>query len=806
MCCISWSRTTVHSLNRLNGALVHTSKRRLHVNWSMHVFRSAFVGVFLWLVAGSWVSVARAQVWELEAEQALFPTEHGYADAFRGGLNGVVFLNLDLNGDGLQDLVGLDKADNSVHPYLVDTAASEAYDFGSYTYAPQYIDSFPPLVSWVRGYDIEGDGDVDLLTFNSVNNNGVSVYRSQRAQTGQLAFTLDVQFLKSSYLGASSTVYSSRSDIVDVADIDGDGDMDILGFNLAGSRVVWYRNRSMQDFGLPDSLKFETVSDCWGHFDEFWDPSTQTYSANLFTGKCKLEQDALGKVAHSGGALSIIQLNNDTLWDIVIGDEEVPYLIGLTNGGTRTFAEITGVDTAFPDTAKPINLADMPVVSWVDVNADGKRDLIASPIDFATGRFNESVWLYLNEGQDLDPDFKFVTENFLQDRMYDPGAFSHGVFTDLNQDGLTDMLYGVGERYYTRQNRTSALRFLFNTGSTRNPSYSLDTTDAAGWQTSPVLQNARNLYLAAGNIGGDATPDIVAGLRLTTGSQLMLLADTTAVGNGPRYAVTDTNFLGLKGRFVNFQFVSEWYPALGDLDQDGDLDLAVGTDKGRILLFRNDGSASAPNFVEITDHWGFIPEAFPAQPGNPFQVYRQQRIALADVDGDDQLELLVCDGHVSYLPTGVKVYDNVSLSTTDTFALVDTWYPNEVTEDFRLAVLPQRIHADTLFLDAVVGGARGGLGLRRRILTAPDTATSAPEASSPLAFRISPNPATDWLNVHTEPGTSIEIRALTGQLMAHHVVQHRMLQFDVRAWPAGVYVLRAGTGSRQAYRRLVVAH
>ena len=44
-------------------------------------------------------------------------------------------------------------------------------------------------------------------------------------------------------------------------------------------------------------------------------------------------------------------------------------------------------------------------------------------------------------------------------------------------------------------------------------------------------------------------------------------------------------------------------PALGDLDADGDLDLIVGESSGTLNYYRNDGGPGSPDFVLVSDEF-----------------------------------------------------------------------------------------------------------------------------------------------------------------------------------------------------------
>jgi hypothetical protein len=74
---------------------------------------------------------------------------------------------------------------------------------------------------------------------------------------------------------------------------------------------------------------------------------------------------------------------------------------------------------------------------------------------------------------------------------------------------------------------------------------------------------------------------------------------------------------------------SNTVPALGDLDDDGDLDLLVGESSGWLNFYRNTGTRNRAQFSLVSDEFEGI------------KVGRRSAPALMDLDGDGDLDLLV---------------------------------------------------------------------------------------------------------------------------------------------------------------------
>ena len=107
-------------------------------------------------------------------------------------------------------------------------------------------------------------------------------------------------------------MYVSSVDIPHIGDIDYDGDIDILTFSILGSHIEWHKNMSFETFGHCDSLVFELKDECWGKFSENF--SDNSVSLN----ECK--NNIIRYDKHSGSTITSIDYNNDSFFDLLLGD------------------------------------------------------------------------------------------------------------------------------------------------------------------------------------------------------------------------------------------------------------------------------------------------------------------------------------------------------------------------------------------------------------------------------------------------------------------------------------------------------
>lgn len=484
-----------------------------------------------------------------------------------GGMNAPQFSTMDLNEDGHSDLVVFERNFyGSVNTFI---RTEEGF-----RHAPEYRHAFPKMRNWMLLRDYNCDGLPDIFTSVA---GGIAIYRQTRNAQQAIQFELvESLLLTQSEDGTSEPVYVAVTDIPAIEDIDGDGDLDILSFDIVGSRVVYYRNLSIENDAQCESLSFITETSCWGYFSEDGNNNTVT----LFD-SCENKAPASHE-KHAGSTLLALDLTGNGNKDLILGDLTFNSIVKLLNDGSPELALITEQSTNFPENDVPVDITIFPAAYSVDVDDDGKNDLLFAPNNPNTSENHQNTWYYRNTGTSLQPQFSLQQKNFLGNEMTDLGESSFPVFFDENADGYQDILAGSYGYFESSGTYNSKLMLLRHNGNLKSPVYDVVTDDFANISA----YGFNGTYPALGDLDGDGDLDMIIG---DEDGRLHLFMNQASTGNPANFVLTSPNFSQIDvGQSAKPQII--------DVNLDGIPDLLVGERTGKIRYYQNLGTASQAMF------------------------------------------------------------------------------------------------------------------------------------------------------------------------------------------------------------------
>jgi len=504
-------------------------------------------------------------------------------NAWAGGLNLPQFGTIDLNLDNQPDLVVFDRSGSRIIPFLrINVNGSLRY-----RYAPEYRKAFPEIVNWMLLRDFDCDGKQDIFCYAP---SGIGVYKNVSDTALRFQWALPGSYLTSWYGSSYINLYVMSIDIPGIVDIDFDGDLDIFTFSQ-GSTVEYHQNDQ------PCGLDFHIESVCWGRFEE-----------NQLTSKIMLDAcppgvkktehfsmpplaDSPAKVLHAGSTILHLDLNNDSLHDILIGDVSFTNAIAGYNGGLRDSAVITSIDTLFPSYNTPIDLFIFPAFFYEDVTFDGVPDLLSAPNDQIAFKDKNGSWLYKNNGTKMNPNFNLQDTAWLQREMVDLGAGAYPVLVDLNTDGQADLVVGNYGQLKKDGNFKSYLSYYKNIGNASGPRFELISADLGNISS---LNIGQNLAPTFGDLDGDIDQDMILGCA----DGKLYYFENTGGFNTPNFVISTPNFQGI-------DVGGSSAPHLFDIDDDGDLDLFIGNETGTIHYYENNGT-SPLSFTLVSQNFGGV--------------------------------------------------------------------------------------------------------------------------------------------------------------------------------------------------------
>lgn len=680
-------------------------------------------------------------------------------------------------------------------------------------------------------------------------------------------------------------------------DADLDGDEDLFAFDRDGSRILLFERMNsssgeangwkmrwdwtegwptlvdwclLRDFncdGKPDIFAshqngirvFTNISEPGG--PPLFDPEPQTLSASFDFGSGPSD---LPVVCIGMDLPAILDHDDDGDLDIITFTETATTLyrfegqtpcgldLKCTNRCYGKLAEASENNTLFigADFDCSFNVADPRsnlhaggAIASLQLETGGPKDLLISDVTYP-----EVLGVTLEVGGSTLDSAVLVDPSFPANSYGDQGLFlprfPAGFHLDVDADGVRDLLFSPNTPLETDDDES--VHLFKNVGSDEAPIWEFQDTD---FLQSGMLEFGRGAYPVLADFDGDGLLDLAVankeryeGVDQTPASVSVYrnVGDETQ----PSFELIHENWIPLD----TFQIESP-FPTFGDLDDDGDLDVIIGDELGRLHAMENVAPIGAwPEYTDADSAVELAIEDFNS--GTLIDVGQFATPQLMDMDGDGDLDMVVGEKNgtltliernslgtwsvyvspingenwcailvdnllgingysvpaLTRTEDGIRVFVANETGTVQDFGLAssnwdDSLYvqENEVlggSNGFRCAAAFADVNGDQI-LDAFLGIQNGGL---MAFIGNDETNALQPPMDDvvSLPWAVYPNPGSHqltWMSPSEWSGILVVTNA-RGQKIMHQTVSHaREVTIDTSTWPHGMYFISPQSAS-----------
>lgn len=523
--------------------------------------------------------------------------------------------------------------------------------------------------------DIDGDGVADMVVGST--NPTVSLYQNRMQNKKRILWNLTSNMFKFNKLNVTGNRVS-----ITAGDLDNDGDLDLIVGEKDGN-LNYYENQ-----GNPKEANWVL----------------KTEELIYITG-----------VENSSPTLG--DLDGDGDLDLLVGEKQGQISL-IMNNGTPEVAKWELQEQAYFQ----IDVGSNSVPRLLDIDVDGDLDLLI-------GNFAGRIILYLNKGNKTEPRFMLESTRFASVKVSNNAV---PAFFDWNKDKFPDLIIGGEE---------GRIQLLISPGKINE-----ENEENVEWTTDEKALFPFNVYAFSHplleDFNGDGNPDLLLGnyagdflLYLNKGTEGVKEQEEISIDNSidqsegslvveeveapveleielPELAAEDEDdiseeiewqeeeteamvkidpqFVRVQQPLIQNETIFKSVPTLGDLDQDGDLDLLVGSWKGSIYFYENQGSETEWNFRLVSDNFLNTTDLENSAP------------LLSDLDQDGDLDLIVGAKNGR-----IRIYINEGSSEKANFVMESDFLQNVwLSMNSKPSVID--LDADG-FLDLLVGNFRGKL-------------------------------------------------------------------------------------------------
>ncbi len=461
------------------------------------------------------------------AVEVLDASGHPIGNPFYGGFNTPRPQFVDIDGDGDDDLFVQERSDQLTFFEHVTDGDSSRLVWRTDDYSDLSIGE------WFRFVDLDQDGVPDLLAEEQYSH--IRAYRNTGTAT-DAAFDLVTDTLRTP---DGAPIFSDRQNIPNVADLDCDGRLDLFLGRLDGT-ITHYE--AVGSTGMP----------------------TFAHVTDNFAG-IEIVNRQLG-IRHGANTLTFGDIDDDGALDLFWGDFFEPGLLLIENTGSCSNPILSGEPEPFPP-SNPLKTSGYNAPVLTDWTGNGRLDLFVGVLggaNDANTSLTDNFYFYEHRRDGYTLRTKQFTGGL------DVGSESSVAVGDLDGDGTDDLL--LANKVDPTNGATSRVYRLAGTRADGGRTYERDGA--------LDLPKAYHYAPALGDLTGTDAADLVLG---TWKGGVSIYRNT---GDGT-FAQTDVH-LDTDARHTT--------PALGDLTGNGRLDLVVGRADGGVDFYRNTGSAQAPAF------------------------------------------------------------------------------------------------------------------------------------------------------------------------------------------------------------------
>jgi hypothetical protein len=466
--------------------------------------------------------------------------------------------------------------------------------------------------------DIDGDGDADL--FIRDRSDSLIFFRNQG--TSQMP---DFQWVTDAYQQLFIGSWFK------FADVDNDADFDLFAETPFG--IIRY----YQNIGTPSAPQFviaaDSLRDIAGELILVDGPSVPEWADMYCNGQLDLY---LGRIS---GYITEYRLQGfDT------------HNIPLYEHVTDTFQNLQILTGGAKNASQPRTMRHgANSLTFIDIDADSDLDLFWG--DFFAG----SIIFIENTGSCGSPslDTTNIVEQYPPSDPVNTGGFNIPRFADLDGDNDFEMFVSVfgGANSFVADKEENFYYYL-NTGSSTNPVFELQTKKFIN-----SIDIGQNTVPALADIDADGDLDLFLANQIDLNApgqsnSRIYFFENTDFGN--TFVLRNKNYLN----FDKPLFGSNYAPAFGDLDSDGDPDLLIGQWDGKIIFWRNNGTPSNAQFELVSENYLNIDVGSNSTP------------ELVDIDGDLDLDLFIGEaaGNINFYENRGTPQQADFVFVTDNFA------------------------------------------------------------------------------------------------------------------------------------------